>query len=67
MHIHTPLIALTKSAIVQLGTSLGVDYGLTHSCYDPDAAGRSCGACDSCLLRRKGFAEAGLTDPLVYP
>lgn len=66
MTIHTPLIALTKAEIVQLGTSLGVDFGKTHSCYDPDAEGRSCGACDSCTLRLKGFAEAGLVDPLVY-
>jgi len=65
--IHTPLIALSKAGIVQLGTRLGVDFGLTHSCYDPDATGRPCGACDSCLLRLKGFAEAGLKDPLVYP
>jgi len=65
--IHTPLIALSKAGIVQLGTRLGVDFGLTHSCYDPDAAGRPCGTCDSCLLRLKGFAEAGLNDPLVYP
>ncbi len=66
MTIHTPLIALTKAGIVQLGASLGVDFSLTHSCYDPDAQGRSCGHCDSCLLRLKGFAEAGLRDPLVY-
>ena len=66
MTIHTPLIALTKAGIVQLGASLGVDFSLTHSCYDPDAEGRSCGHCDSCLLRLKGFAEAGLRDPLVY-
>ena len=66
MTIHTPLIALTKAGIVQLGASLGVDFSLTHSCYDPDAEGRSCGHCDSCLLRLRGFAEAGLRDPLVY-
>ena len=65
--IHTPLIALTKAGIVQLGTSLGVDFGMTHSCYDPDTLGRPCGECDSCLLRLKGFSEAGLKDPLVYP
>ncbi len=65
--IHTPLIAWTKAGIVRLGTALGVDFGMTHSCYDPDALGRPCGACDSCLLRLKGFAEAGLKDPLVYP
>lgn len=66
MTIHTPLIALSKAAIVQLGASLGVDFSLTHSCYDPDAGGRSCGHCDSCLLRLKGFLEAGIADPLVY-
>jgi 7-cyano-7-deazaguanine synthase len=64
--IHTPLITLTKAQIIRRGVELGVDYGLTHSCYDPDAAGRSCGRCDSCLLRRKGFAEAGLVDPIEY-
>jgi 7-cyano-7-deazaguanine synthase len=64
--IHTPLVNLTKAQIIRCGTELGVDYGLTHSCYDPDAAGRSCGRCDSCLLRLKGFAEAGLRDPLEY-
>ena len=64
--IHTPLINLTKAQTVELGTSLGVDYGLTLSCYDPDAAGRSCGHCDSCLLRLRGFQEAGLTDPVAY-
>ncbi len=57
--IHTPLIDLTKAQIIQLGLSLGVDYGLTHSCYDPDASGRPCGHCDSCQLRAKGFAEVG--------
>ena len=66
MNIHTPLISLTKSEIVQLGTLLGVNFGETHSCYDPDAEGHPCGACDSCVLRLKGFAEAGLVDPLVY-
>ena len=64
--IHTPLVHLTKAEIIRQGTALGVDYSLTHSCYDPDAAGLSCGRCDSCLLRRKGFAEAGLADPLPY-
>jgi 7-cyano-7-deazaguanine synthase len=63
--IHTPLIDLTKAEIIRLGTSLGVDYGLTHSCYDPDSAGRPCGECDSCLLRAKGFREAGLPDPAL--
>src|SRR5262245_4157270 len=61
--VHAPLLALTKAEIVRLGTRLGVDYGQTFSCYDPDPAGRACGRCDSCQLRRKGFAEAGLTDP----
>ncbi len=61
--IHTPLIELSKADIIRLGLRLGVDYGLTHSCYDPDARGRPCGACDSCLLRAKGFAEAGIEDP----
>lgn len=64
--IHTPLISLTKAQIIQQGTKLGVDYGRTHSCYDPAPDGRSCGVCDSCRLRLKGFAEAGLCDPLVY-
>jgi 7-cyano-7-deazaguanine synthase len=64
--IHTPIITMTKAQIIQTGTELGVDYGLTHSCYDPDAQGRSCGHCDSCRLRLKGFAEAGLDDPLPY-
>ena len=64
IRIQTPLIGLTKEQIVRLGCELGVDFSLTHSCYDPDEAGRPCGACDSCLLRRKGFAEAGLVDPL---
>lgn len=64
--IHTPLIHMTKAEIIKLGTALGVDYSLTHSCYDPDSAGRPCGHCDSCLLRLRGFAEAGLSDPLDY-
>jgi 7-cyano-7-deazaguanine synthase len=64
--IHTPLIDLTKAEIIQLGSSLGVDYSITLSCYDPDAAGLACGHCDSCLLRRKGFAEAGVDDPTPY-
>jgi 7-cyano-7-deazaguanine synthase len=58
---------MTKAEIIRRGTALGVDYSLTHSCYDPDPAGRACGRCDSCRLRLKGFAEAGLTDPLEYP
>ncbi|MEV6416176.1 7-cyano-7-deazaguanine synthase QueC [Kribbella sp. NPDC051718] len=64
--IHTPLIDLTKAQTVELGLSLGVDYSLTSSCYDPDAQGAPCGHCDSCLLRIRGFEEAGTTDPLVY-
>jgi len=64
--IHTPLIALTKAQIIGRGLELGVDYGLTHSCYDP-AGGRACGTCDSCLLRQRGFAELGLTDPALAP
>ncbi len=64
--IHTPLITLTKAEIIATGLGLGVDYGLTSSCYDPDYSGNPCGHCDSCLLRLKGFAEAGHTDPLTY-
>jgi 7-cyano-7-deazaguanine synthase len=64
--IHAPLIQMTKAEIIRTGTVLGVDYSLTHSCYDPDSEGRPCGRCDSCRLRLKGFAEAGLTDPLDY-
>jgi 7-cyano-7-deazaguanine synthase len=64
LKIHAPLIHLTKGEIVKLGLKLGVDYGLTWSCYDPGPYGRPCGVCDSCLLRRKGFVEAGATDPL---
>ena len=64
--IHAPLIALSKAQIIRRGTELRVDYGLTHSCYDPADDGRSCGRCDACLLRLKGFAEAGLQDPLPY-
>jgi 7-cyano-7-deazaguanine synthase len=63
--IRTPLIDLTKAEIIQLGTNLGLDYSLTHSCYDPVSGGRPCGHCDSCLLRAKGFAAAGLVDPLI--
>ncbi len=63
--IHTPLIRLTKAQIIKRGLELGVDYGLTHSCYDPTPSGRPCGACDSCLLRAKGFAEAGVADPAL--
>lgn len=66
LRIRTPLISLTKSEIICKGLSLGVDYSLTHSCYDPGQDGLACGACDSCLLRLKGFAEAGVPDPLRY-
>lgn len=62
MVIHTPLLRLSKAGIVKLAASLGVDFSLTHSCYDPRADGRPCGACDACLLRRKGFEEAGIED-----
>jgi 7-cyano-7-deazaguanine synthase len=64
--IHTPLISLTKAQIIQQGVRLGVDYSLTHSCYDPTPEGLSCGRCDSCRLRLKGFGEAGLVDPVRY-
>jgi 7-cyano-7-deazaguanine synthase len=63
--IHTPLIALTKASIIRAGMSLGLDYRLTHSCYDPSPDGSPCGTCDSCVLRAKGFAEAGVADPLL--
>jgi 7-cyano-7-deazaguanine synthase len=66
LHIHAPLIDLTKAQIIQRGLELGVDYALTHSCYDPDSDGRACGTCDSCILRRKGFREAGVADPTTY-
>ena len=64
--VHAPLITLTKAQIIQKGIGLGVDYGMTHSCYDPTPSGLACGSCDSCLLRKKGFAEAGVKDPTVY-
>jgi 7-cyano-7-deazaguanine synthase len=64
--IHTPIIDMTKAQIIRTGTEIGVDYSLTHSCYDPDERGRSCGRCDSCRLRLKGFAEAGFKDPIEY-
>jgi 7-cyano-7-deazaguanine synthase len=64
-HIHTPLITLSKAEIIRRGLALGLDYGLTHSCYDPGLEGQPCGHCDSCVLRAKGFAEAGARDPLV--
>lgn len=66
LQIHTPLIDLTKAEIIGRGEELGVDYGLTTSCYDPDASGAACGFCDSCLLRRRGFEEAGVSDPTCY-
>jgi len=64
--IHTPIIKMSKAQIVKTGTKLGVDYSMTHSCYNPDKNGRACGKCDSCRLRLKGFKEAGLKDPLEY-
>jgi 7-cyano-7-deazaguanine synthase len=66
LKIHTPLISLSKAEIVRKGLELGIDYGLTSSCYDPSPSGEPCGACDSCLLRQKGFRENGVTDPLKY-
>jgi 7-cyano-7-deazaguanine synthase len=65
--IHAPLLHLSKKEIILQGLALGVDYGSTHSCYDPDTGGLACGQCDACLLRRKGFAEAGIQDPASYP
>ena len=65
-HIETPLQAMSKSEIIRTGTALGVDYGMTVSCYDPDADGRACGVCDSCALRKAGFAGAGVPDPTRY-
>jgi 7-cyano-7-deazaguanine synthase len=66
LRIHTPLIALSKHEIIRTGLSLGVDYALTASCYDPSLAGEACGRCDACVLRLKGFAEAGVRDPIRY-
>ena len=66
LKIHTPLISLSKSEIISKGLALGVNYGLTSSCYDPSPSGEPCGVCDSCLLRQKGFRENGLIDPLKY-
>src|SRR5580693_5222816 len=66
LRIHTPLAQLNKAGIVRLAAEVGLDFALTHSCYDPEEGGRSCGQCDSCLLRRKGFSEAGIPDPLKY-
>jgi len=65
LHIHTPLITMSKAEIIRQGIALGLDYALTHSCYDPAPGGRPCRQCDSCLLRAKGFAEAGIVDPLL--
>jgi 7-cyano-7-deazaguanine synthase len=66
LRIHTPLIHLTKAEIIRRGLELGVDYSLSSTCYDPSAAGEACGHCDACLLRLKGFEEAGVTDPIAY-
>jgi 7-cyano-7-deazaguanine synthase len=66
LRIHAPLAQLNKAGIVRLGADVGLDFALTHSCYDPEEGGRPCGQCDSCLLRRKGFSEAGIPDPLKY-
>ncbi len=66
LKIHTPLMTLSKAEIIRRGVSLKVDYGMTHSCYDPDGAGLACGACDSCLLRHQGFVDAGVPDPTAY-
>ncbi len=64
--IHAPLIGMTKAEIILTGTKLGVDYSMTHSCYDPTPSGHACGRCDSCIIRRRGFADAGVPDPTVY-
>lgn len=66
IRIHTPLITLSKAQIIQKGIELGLDYGMTHSCYDPGPGGAACGSCDSCILRKKGFSEAGVSDPTIY-
>ena len=66
LKIHAPLIRMTKAEIIRRGTQLGVDYGRTHTCYDPNSAGIACGRCDACLLRLRGFVEAGIEDPLEY-
>ena len=66
LKIHTPLILLTKAEIIRKGIELAVDYSLTHSCYNPEEDGKACGSCDSCLLRLKGFNEAGFEDPIPY-
>jgi 7-cyano-7-deazaguanine synthase len=64
--VHAPLSGMSKADIIRAGVKLGVDYGMTHSCYDPDAEGRACGRCDSCVLRRRGFEQAGVPDPTPY-
>ncbi len=64
--VHAPLLQMTKAEIIKTGIEAGVDFALTHSCYDPSAEGLACGACDSCILRRRGFAEAGVPDPTQY-
>ncbi len=64
-HVHTPLVTLTKAEIIRAGLALGLNYGLTHSCYAPAPTGRPCGRCDSCVLRAKGFSEARVADPLI--
>lgn len=66
VHVVTPLVALSKSQIIRRGVELGVDFSLTSSCYDPDLSGRACGRCDSCAIRRRGFADAGIPDPTRY-
>jgi 7-cyano-7-deazaguanine synthase len=66
VRIKTPLIATSKADIIKRGNELGVDYSITHSCYDPSPDGKACGQCDSCLLRKKGFREAGIPDPAIY-
>ena len=64
--IHTPLIDLSKAEIIRTGAALGLNYGLTHSCYDPGPGGRPCGRCDSCTLRAAGFAATGIADPALF-
>jgi 7-cyano-7-deazaguanine synthase len=66
VRIRTPLIDMSKADIIRCGCELGVDYGITHSCYDPSPDRKACGQCDSCLLRKKGFREAGIPDPAIY-
>lgn len=66
LKIHTPLLSLTKAEIIRTGSEMGIDYGITHSCYDPSKDGKACGRCDSCIIRRRGFEEAGVSDPTRY-